>query len=66
VKVISIEIDYEGNASVETEGFTGKGCAAVRDAICKALGQRKAATKRKASTAADVRARRYVGKKSCG
>jgi hypothetical protein len=38
MKLISIEIDYEGNASVETVGLTGKGGAALRDAICKALG----------------------------
>jgi hypothetical protein len=57
VKVILIEIDYEGNVAVETEGITGKSCAAVRDAICKALGQTKAVTKEKAGTAAGVRLR---------
>jgi hypothetical protein len=46
VKIISFVIDCDGNVSVETEGFTGKGCAAVRDAMCEALGP-KAATKEK-------------------
>jgi len=57
VKAICIEIDYEGNASVATEGCTGKHGSAIRDAISKALGlgdegrhETKREPKRKAGT----------------
>ena len=37
MKEITIVIDEKGNASVDLEGFAGKGCHAIQEGFAKAL-----------------------------
>jgi hypothetical protein len=38
MKIITIEIDEKGEASVDLEGFQGKGCHAIQEGFAIALG----------------------------
>jgi hypothetical protein len=39
-KIITIEVDPEtGNLTVDTDGYEGKGCAAVQEAFAATLGK---------------------------
>jgi hypothetical protein len=40
-KIITIQIDDEGNQTVELEGYKGKGCAAVAKVFADAIGSSK-------------------------
>ena len=38
-KIVTIEIDEEGNQTVDLEGYQGKGCHAVQEVFARAVGQ---------------------------
>ena len=38
-KIITIEIDENGDSTVDLEGFQGKGCGAIQEAFAKAVGK---------------------------
>jgi hypothetical protein len=38
LKIITITIDHEGDQTVETAGYQGKGCQAVLDVFARAVG----------------------------
>jgi hypothetical protein len=39
MQIITVTIDEQGEATVETEGMAGKGCAAIHEAFARATGK---------------------------
>ena len=45
-RIVMMEIDEEGNPTIETAGYTGKGCEAIQKAFGEALGTTTKAVKK--------------------
>ncbi len=45
-RIVTLTIDENGDATVETDGYNGKGCDAIQKAFGNALGRTVASTKK--------------------